>query len=120
MAYFFDSISCRHWPRTSVGPSQQQNMLFCETPFFDPFSVVCRLLTLLNQDMNMEKAGGTAKYANHAKAEWIGIDDRFPHPADAFSRSTLFLSRIRRIPRFELPSSALMKSRLNSRKVVPH
>ena len=91
-----------------------------ETPFFDPFSVVCRLLTLLNQDMNMEKAGGTAKYANHAKAEWIGIDDRFPHPVDAFSHSTLFLSRIRRIPRFELPSSALMKSRLNSRKVVPH
>jgi len=68
--------------------------------------------------MNLEKAGGTAKYANHAKADWIGIDDRFPHPVDAFSHSTLFLSRIWGIPRFELPSSGLMKSRLNSRKIV--
>jgi len=55
--------------------------------------------------MNMEKAGGTAKYANHAKAEWIGIDGRFTHRVDAFFHSTLFLSRIWRIPRFELPVS---------------
>ena len=51
----------------------------------------------------LEKAIGTAKYANHAKTERIGEKDGFTQRENALFDSTPFLSRISRGSRFELP-----------------
>src|SRR5439155_412906 len=50
--------------------------------------------------MFLEKADGTAKYANHAEPEWIGIDDRLTQRENAFVHSILFFFRIWRISPF--------------------
>ena len=53
--------------------------------------------------VNLEKAIGTAKYANQAKTERIGEKNGFTQQENALCDSTPFLSRISRGSRFELP-----------------
>jgi len=56
--------------------------------------------------MDLEKADGTAKYANHAEPEWIGIHDGFTQRGNGFVRSILFpFAYLAYISRFELPFS---------------
>ena len=53
-------------------------------------------------ELNLEKAIGTAKYANHAKTKRIGEKDGFTQRENALFDSTPFLSCIWRVSRFEL------------------
>ena len=56
-----------------------------------------------SRTINLEKAIGTAKYANHAKTERIGETDGLTQRENAPFDSTPLLSRIRCVSRFEVP-----------------
>ena len=67
--------------------------------------------------LTLEKAVGTAKYADHAKTERIGEKDGFTQRENALFDSTPFRSRISRASRFELP---FLGSKLRQNVVLAH